>query len=204
MRPMQSSQEQMLRLSSLQAVCELKQPLHGSERIETCIEYENLASEKAPSLVKAHHNVPSYGGDTVESYGEANPHMTHSSSYLRESSQNSIVGPLSSYLPTQIAFNPFAHYSVQASISMPAASNFSRYPTTDAKFLHCPSYTPPPSMYPATLPPMSLLPPALSTILLSSACDEGFRALLLLPMAPPKPLALQMLLALTAAPRSAI
>ena len=46
MRPMQSSQEQMLRLSSLQAVFEFKQPLHGGERIEICIEYENLASER--------------------------------------------------------------------------------------------------------------------------------------------------------------
>ena len=46
MRPMQSSQEQMLRLSSVQAVCQLKQPLHGGERIEICIEYEHLASER--------------------------------------------------------------------------------------------------------------------------------------------------------------
>ena len=137
------------------------------------------------------------------SYGEANP---HTSSYVRESSQNSMDGPLSSYLPTQIAFNPLVHFSVQASIPSPAASSFSRYPTTDAQFPQHPPLAPPPSMHRSTLPPMSLLPPALSTLLLSSACDEGFRhfrALPMLPMAPPQPLALEMLLALTAAPRSA-
>ena len=112
-------------------------------------------------------------------------------------------GPLSSYLPTQIAFNPLVHYSVQASISSPAASSFSRYPT-DAQFLYCLSLAPPPNLHRSTLPPMSLLPPALSTLLLSSACDEGFRALPMLQMAPQQQLALQMLLALTAAPRSAI
>ena len=46
MCPMQSSQDQMLRLSSLQAVCELKLPLRRSEQSEICIEYEHLASER--------------------------------------------------------------------------------------------------------------------------------------------------------------
>ena len=160
--------------------------------------------EKALLFVKASHysKGPSYG-DTVASYGGAN---THTSSYVREAPQNSMDGPLSSYLPTQIAFNPLVHFSVQASISSPAASSFSRYPTTDAQFPQHPPLAPPPSMHRSTLPPMSLLPPALSTLLLSSACDEGFRhfrALPMLPMAPPQPLALEMLLALTAAPRSA-
>ena len=153
--------------------------------------------EKAPSLVKANHNVFSYF-DTAASYGEANP---HTSSYLRESSQNSIIGPLLSYLPTQIAFSPFVHYSVQAGIPSPAAGSFSLYPTTDDQF---PSLDPPPRMHRSTLPPMSLLPPAISTLLLSSACDEGFHALPMMRMAPPQPLALEMLLALTAAPRSAM
>ena len=153
--------------------------------------------EKAPSYVKGNHNVPSY----FASYGEANP---YTSSCVRESSQNSIVGPLSSYLPTQIAFNPFGHYSVQAGNPSPAASSFSRYPTTDAQFLHYASLDPPPRMHRSTLPPMSLLPPALSALLLSSACDEGFHALPTMRMAPPQPLALEMLLALTAAPRSAM
>ena len=159
--------------------------------------------EKVPLYIKANHNVPSHG-DTVASYEEANP---HTSSYLREAPQNSMDGPLSSYLPTQIAFSPFGCFSVQASISSPAASSFSRYPTTDAQFPQHPPFAPLPSMHRSTLPPMSLLPPALSTLLISSACDEGFRhfrALPMLPMAPPQPLALEMLLALTAAPRSAI
>ena len=158
--------------------------------------------EKAPSYVKANHydKVPSYG-DSVASCGEANP---HASSYLREAPQNSMDGPLSSYLPTQIAFSPFGCFSVQASISSPAASSFSRYPTTDAQFLQHPPFAPLPSMHPCTMPPMSLLPPALSTLLLSSVCDEGFRALPMMLMASPQPLALQMLPAFTAAPRSAI
>ena len=156
--------------------------------------------EKVPLYIKANHNVPSHG-DTVASYEEANP---HTSSYLREAPQNSMDGPLSSYLPTQIAFSPFGCSSVQASISSPAASSFSRYPTTDAQFLQHPPFAPLPSMHPCTMPPMSLLPPALSTLLLSSVCDEGFRALPMMLMASPQPLALQMLPAFTAAPRSAI
>ena len=154
--------------------------------------------EKAPFCVKAnlYDKVPSYF-DTAASYGEANP---HTSSYLREAPQNSMQGPLSSYLPTQITLNPFGRLPVQAGISSPAASSFSRCATTDAQFLHYPSFAPPPSMYPAFLPPLSILPPALSTLHLSSARDEGFRAL----PAPPQPLALEMLLALFAAPRSAI
>ena len=156
--------------------------------------------EKVPLYVKANHNVPSCG-DTAASYGEANP---HTSSYLREAMQDSMDGPLSSYLPTQIAFNSLGHYSVQASISSTGAGSFSQYPTTDAQFLHCPSFAPHPSMFPSTLPPMSFLPPAVSTLLLRSASDEGFRALPMMPMAPPQPLALEILLALVAAPRSAI
>ena len=159
--------------------------------------------EKALFCVKANHyaKVPSYFDTAVASYGEANPNTSY---YLREAPQNSMHGPLSSYLPTQITLNTFGRLSVQASISSPAASIFSRCPTTNAQFLHYPSFAPPPSMYPAFLPPMSILPPAICTLLLSSARDEGSRALPMMLMAPPQPLALQMLLALTAAPRSAM
>ena len=46
MRPMQSGKKQMLRLSSLQAVCEFKQPLRGGKQIGVYIQDELLAVER--------------------------------------------------------------------------------------------------------------------------------------------------------------